>query len=135
MIQTLWSLTMTKTLTEQWREGMLENGRYYVKDWDGTIYRFVAQNKILWRDSNNPIYASERIEVLAPVPSYDEYKRLQDQLADLSKKVKTLKGLLEHALQTMGQIAKLSEDKVDAVQCATSICLIQERLKEMEGVK
>ena len=58
-----------------------------------------------------------------------------DQIADLSKKVKTLRGLLEHAQQTMGQIAKLSEDKVDAIQCATSICLIQERLKEMEGVK
>ena len=58
-----------------------------------------------------------------------------DQIADLSKKVKTLRGLLEHAQQTMGQIAKLSKDKVDAIQCATSICLIQERLKEMEGVK
>lgn len=59
----------------------------------------------------------------------------EHQIADLSEKVKTLRGLLEHALQTMGQIAKLSEDKVDAVQCAASICLIQERLKEMEGVK
>lgn len=66
-------------------------------------------------------------------PKYIEEK--EHQIADLSKKVKTLRGLLEHALQTMGQIAKLSEDKVDAIQCATSICLIQERLEEMEGVK
>ena len=67
---------MTKTLTEQWREGTLEDGEYYVKDWDGKIDWFVAKNKILWRDNNNPMYASERIEVLAPVPSYDEYCNL-----------------------------------------------------------
>lgn len=32
-----------KTLTEQWLDAELPNGRYYVKDWDGTIHRFVAQ--------------------------------------------------------------------------------------------
>ena len=61
---------MTKTLTEQWREGTLPDGEYYVKDWDGKIDWFVAQNKILWRDNNNPMYTSERIEILAPVPDY-----------------------------------------------------------------
>ena len=76
---------MTKTLTEQWREGTLSDGCYYVKDCDGTINWFVAQNKILWRDLNNPIYASERIEVLSAVPSYDEYKRLQEQLKEANE--------------------------------------------------
>lgn len=68
---------MRKTLTEQWRNVELPNGRYYVKDWDGTVHQFLAQNKILWRDTNNPIYASERIEVLEPVPSYDEFVSLK----------------------------------------------------------
>lgn len=68
---------MTKTLTKQWLDWELPNGLYYVKDWDGTINRFVAQNKILWRDSRNPIYVSERIEVLSPVPSYRKYNKLK----------------------------------------------------------
>lgn len=88
---------MTKTLTEQWREGELPNGEYYVKDWDGTINWFVAQNKILWRDLNNPIYTSERIEVLSVVPNYDEYKRLQEQLADASKTIERLQEQLKEA--------------------------------------
>lgn len=64
--------------------------------------------------------------------------KLENELghfAEVSKTIKVLRELLEQALQTMGQIAKLSDNKVDAAQCATSVCLIQERLKEMEGVK
>lgn len=64
--------------------------------------------------------------------------KLENELghfAEVNKKVKVLRELLEQALQTMGQISKLSDNKVDAIQCANTICLIEERLKEMEGVK
>lgn len=89
---------MSKELTEQWRNGTLPNGGYYVKDWDGTINRFVAQNKILWRDLNNPIYTSERIEVLAPVPTYDQFVELTekaDQFSQMEKKVEELENRLK----------------------------------------
>ena len=126
---------MTKSLTEKWKNGELKTGAYYIEwsyDCDPRPSYMIDFFDKEYNDGEFMLQRHKYIdEVLAPVPAYDEYK----QFADLSKKVKTLKGLLEHALQTMGQIAKLSEDKVDAVQCATSICLIQERLKEMEGVK
>ena len=54
---------------------------------------------------------------------------------ELERQVELLRGLLDRALETMGQIAKLSDSKVDAVQCAIAVCLIQEKLEEMEGVK
>ena len=79
---------MSKSLTEQWKDGELPNGSYYVKDWDGTIDRFLAQNKILWRDSNNPIYASERIEVLEPVPSYEKVQKLKEQIEEANECIK-----------------------------------------------
>ena len=55
--------------------------------------------------------------------------------ADAGKTIKVLRELLEQALQTMGQISKLSDNKVDAVQCANTICLIEERLKEIKEIK
>lgn len=76
---------MTKSLTDKWRDWELPNGSYYVKDWDGTIDRFVAQKNILWRDSNNPIYTSERIEILEPVPSYKELQKLKEQLKEANE--------------------------------------------------
>ena len=79
---------MSKELTEKWNDRELLNGLYYVKEFDGKIYRFEARGGILWRDSNNPVYASERIEVLAPVPSYDEYKSLQEQLKEANNVIK-----------------------------------------------
>ena len=50
----------------------------------------------------------------------------------LENKIKLLEEQLNYALETMGQIAKLSDNTVDSVQCAHAICLINERLKEME---
>ena len=146
---------MTKTLTEQYKNKEL-HGWYYVKTKDGSINHW-----LLFTDTIE--FEKDIEEVLAPVPSYDKVKEMSQKIErlefdnevlemahnegkeinaelvskteQLEKKLEILRGLLEHALQTMGQISKLSEDKVDAVQCATSICLIEERLKEMEGVK
>lgn len=70
---------MTKTLTEQWREGTLPAGEYYVKDSNWVeIDGYYPENS--WESGfvNHSKYEIE--EVLAPVPSYDEYKRLQKQL-------------------------------------------------------
>lgn len=150
---------MTKTLTEQWKDGELSNGRYYVKDWDGTINRFVAQNKILWRDSNNPIYASERIEVLAPVPSYDEYRELLDLnvYEKDRKKVMRLEDKVKHLQKKLEIATKALKEYADEKNWRTATTVIntdyfeyecsmynlknngfeeaQKALKEMEGVK
>lgn len=81
---------MTKTpeeLTEEWKEGMLEYGRYWVKNkvWEEPfIDRWLPNYS--WE-----ISCKKAIEqVLAPVPTYDEYKAMQEQIADASKKVEGL---------------------------------------------
>lgn len=119
------------------------------------------KNKILWRDLNNPIYVSERIEVLAPVPSYEKWKNMDDLLLIYKEENKRLKAVKEHCenvagqyadklvdtnktiqelkaenkklkkqlditLETLGQIAMYSNDKVDAIQAAKAICDIKE---------
>lgn len=81
---------MTKTpeeLTADWKEGKLEYGRYWVKNkvWEEPfIDRWLPNYS--WE-----ISCKKAIEqILAPVPTYDEYKAMWDQIADASKKVEEL---------------------------------------------
>ena len=76
---------MTKTLTEQWKDGKLPENTYYVQFICGRygIYEF-EQFKGFGFD-NDLAYIKE---VLAPVPSYDEYKRLQEQLKEANEVIK-----------------------------------------------
>ena len=98
-----------KSLTEQWREGTLLMGYYYV-----STPPSYGGEEIRYLDDDCSFGLGEDIiqEVIAPVPSYEEYQKLKEQL--------------KYALGTLGQIAKLSDDKVDAVQCASAICTINE---------
>ena len=79
---------MTKTpeeLTDDWEAGKLPAGWYYLKLENGEIE---LQNNCIGgflMSCNNRV-----IQILAPVPTYDEYKAMQDQIADASKKVEGL---------------------------------------------
>lgn len=77
------------TLTEQWKLGELEeHKKYYCKTkWFEDIFQASCYNKDTddewWVLKNekynyNNIYHTEDIEVLAPVPSYEEYNRLKE---------------------------------------------------------
>ena len=84
---------MTKTLTEQWREGTLEKGFYYIKTrWFGcdNKWHYNKEQDIDYLDSDGEwcgVANDSVVEIIGPVPSYDEYKRLQEQLADASKTI------------------------------------------------
>ena len=89
---------MTKTLTEQWREGTLPDGYYYI-DYD-------TQQKIFEIEDGCATYQGLPaetyflndvclIKVLAPVPSYDHFsqlvkkvERLQEQLKEANEVIK-----------------------------------------------
>ena len=79
------------TLTEQWKKGELEDGFYYFRMPDGTTdiaseYKLIRY--ILVRDA-------DKIEVLAPVPSYEEWKAAYECQLMESELVLTLKELLK----------------------------------------
>ena len=117
---------MTKTLTEQWREGTLSLNYYYIKLKSG---KYGIDHTVMSIDGDLPktkfAYSNFAIEeVLAQVPSYDKYKQLVSKTEQLEKK-------LEIALEVLGIIAMHSKDPVDAVQAACAIS----QIKEMEGVK
>lgn len=66
------------TLTEQWKKGELPSGWYYTKLWKGcnVIDKFIGNQFLRYNDS-------DIVEVLAPVPSYEEWQRLKE-FADYS---------------------------------------------------
>lgn len=84
---------MTKTpeeLTEDWEAGKLPAGWYYLKLENGEIE---LQNNCIGgflMSCNNRV-----IQILAPVPTYDEYKAMQAELAELKEKIKKREELIQ----------------------------------------
>lgn len=84
---------MTKTpeeLTEEWKAGKLAAGYYYIKFKNGEIE--TRDNLIggFLMNMKNPI-----IQVIAPGPTYDEYKAMQKELAELKEKIKKREELIQ----------------------------------------
>ena len=70
---------MTKTLTEQWKDGELKDGLYYFKtQFDNVWVGFPVRKNMLMAIDNGLYDDSDKIEVLAPVPNYDEWHKVKD---------------------------------------------------------
>lgn len=123
---------MTKTLTEQWREGTLPDGAYYI------LVDKYEQNEPemdvgVCYNSNFEWWIVK--EVLAPVPSYDEWKKLDDELKELATMNDTfaiengrLRERLVIAKKALVDILNDGDDYWDKDKA-------QEALAKMEGVK
>mgnify|MGYP003293668533 FL=1 len=90
---------MTKTLTEQWQEGKLKEGYYYtLLDTDSKM----VEINYCWDDGCFQDYCDNMIdEVLAPVPSYDEWKESQKKRALWFDKYKIETYKLEQKIQEL----------------------------------
>lgn len=112
---------VSKTLTEQWKKGELPVGEYYLLYTDGTtdreyydwanFYEQVAEKGF----STDP---NDIKEVLAPVPSYDEWKELIEseekshlQADSYYNKILELTDLLEKAEKVLFEVMDCREDR------------------------
>lgn len=128
---------MTKTLTEQWRDGTLEESMYYVKLPDNDIQivnLYQLKQLALVNDA-------DEIEVLAAVPRYEQYIGLIDDSKELDKaydKINLLEKRLEIATKALEEYATNESYKLCVVYChygepvrASDVAI--QALKEMEG--
>lgn len=75
-------------LTEKWKKGKLEQGWYYVRYKNNIIDIDFAQSYCVGKFANMDVMKvffeddCDVEEVLAPVPTYDEYKAMQAELAE-----------------------------------------------------
>ena len=116
---------MSKELTEQWRNGTLEENMYYVKLPEEIIIANLYQLKQLALVND-----ADEIEVLAPVPSYDEYKVLVSNSAEFVQKMHILEKKLDIATKALKDIKEhtkeLSLPSYTGMRCYKA-------LKEIEG--
>lgn len=116
---------MTKTLTEQWREGTLPVGSYYIK-LVGDVERIDFFEGLEWERTKD--FGIE--EVLGPVPGYNEYlvlsdfKKIEEDAIYNLVKIHTeqLEKQLEIATKALKDIQVRSQrdwDEYDCMSCAT----------------
>jgi hypothetical protein len=140
---------MTKTLTEQWKDGELPVGSYYI-NLVGGIEKVDFFEGLEWERTKD--FGIE--EVLAPVPSYDEYCNLVFQankpkkpLSDVmmcydtereKKVVEPLQKQLAIATKALKEYNnRLNWDirGVSFMKYNKGFTIARKALKEMEGVK
>ncbi len=116
---------MTKTLTEQWREGRLPIGNYYIR------VKEQGEEKTIVYNITAPAFFYDQnvlLEIVEPVPSYDKHKQLVSKTEQLVQKMHILEDRLEIATKALEDILNDGDDYWDKDKA-------QEALKEMEGVK
>lgn len=80
---------MTKSLTEKWKNGELTEDCYYILTKNGhirkdrTCFYSHTDEQCFCFTSNKDIK-----EVLAPVPTYEEYQKLKEQLKEANEVIK-----------------------------------------------
>lgn len=62
-------------LTEQWKKGELPEGDYYIKRINGDFLYDNIDTSGVWRN----IIDEDILEVLAPVPSFQEWQKMKEQ--------------------------------------------------------
>lgn len=112
------------TLTEKWKKGELPYGYYYIKTISGgevidRYYRDCTDYDLCeYGDVWENRFEDEIIEVLAPVPSYEEYSRLKwyagcgpDRIVELNKENRQLRKWCEefNALEVAKENQQLKE--------------------------
>lgn len=80
---------MTKSLTKQWKDGTIKEGLYFIKTKHTRCYK--EETDMLFPDGCRAAFSIYPIvEVLAPVPSYEEYKQLVSKADELVQKIHIL---------------------------------------------
>lgn len=95
---------MTKTpeeLTKEWKAGKLDVGFYYVKGVDGLFG--IMSDYALYRVNLN--HSDNEMTLLAPVPTYDEYKAMHAAIQNGESAIDTNKRLCKK-VEELGYLLK-----------------------------
>ena len=92
------------TLTEKWDKGELPEGDYYIKRRNGDFLYDNIDTSGVWRNSID----EDILEVLAPVPSYEEWQELKEASDGLSKLM--FKSLMNRFVKADEEKERLAEE-------------------------
>ena len=105
---------MTKKLTEQWKNGTLKEGYYYIKNKSQSIKFIEVDYYNVWGDTRywSGCDDEDIEEVLATVPTYEEWEELQEANDGLSKRM--FKSLMNRFVKADEEREKLEEQLKEA---------------------
>lgn len=91
-------------LTEQWKKGELPSGWYYKELWKGynVIDKFIGNQFLRYDDS-------DIVEVIAPVPSFEEWQAKNEENKNLYKMLDVLNRQLDSLLKEDNENQQLKE--------------------------
>lgn len=93
-------------LTELWKKGELPSGWYYTKLWKGcNVIDYFIGNQFLRYDD------SDIVEVIAPVPSCEEWKKAYECVISENEEITTLKELLKECREHLKYIVICPQNK------------------------
>lgn len=122
---------MSKELTEKWRNGKLEQKYYYVKHfWNGQKPFVEIELKNFLLDLVK-VKDSDKIEVLAAVPTYDEHMELVSNSAESVQKMHILQKKLDIATKALQYYAEGTLGSSVAEQALKEIDLVRTLEKEV----
>lgn len=112
----------TTTLTEQWKSGTLKDGFYFVKEND-EIFVSICSNHYLLQVLND-------CEVLAPVPTYEEWEELQESNDGLSKLM--FKSLMNRFVKADEERERLEKENSELTTKCNQLKEADEVIKNMK---
>lgn len=122
---------MDKSFTKLWKDGKLQAGEYYVKDSTGVeTDGYYPENS--WERGFVNHSKHEVKEVLAPVPSYDEWTKHRKVLTKVQIENCDLKIINEKLKEQLEIATKVLQYYADGTLGSS---VARQALKEMEGVK
>lgn len=102
--------TKNEQLTEQWKKGELREGHYYIKTRSETnIDEYIQWYKDHGIPSEKSFAYFNVQQVLAPVPSYEEWQAKLEENAQLKELLKEVKDYLPEFETPMDILAKIEE--------------------------
>lgn len=132
---------MKQTLTEQWKNGELAGGIYYCKTKSFGVKKLWFHHKAhsgmyVQTYGQEECYPDEDIiEVLAPVPTYEEYQKLIFYSDDLDKTTDLLTETQDKWLKTIKANKKLKEQLAIAIKALEVLETKSDKFDDSWGIQ
>lgn len=113
-------------LTELWDKGKLPDGDYYIKRRNGLLLYDNIDSSGVWRNSID----EDIVEVLAPVPSYEEWQEKIEENIKLKTENKWYSEQLNEAVKKIDKLKEQHKIKADCKTLAQKLLQVKPELRE-----
>lgn len=120
---------MSKELTEQWRNRAIKEGYYYILHKSNKHYICLILNQDYWLNKK------ETSDIIAPVPSYDQFVELTEKIEGLEQDNKCLKSGINTYESQLSCISEQLKEANEIIKFYSDARQLTEEEKQMTAEK